>query len=429
MYDWPQEPRPSWLPSREVTAMQETLVDQIQVYDGWFHEHWEIGAMWVVTGYQGEEPVTERWSTGFPSDFQFPTTEWVSRRGSDYFEMTFRASVSKRAAFGHMGGNRREAMVTEVLRCCPIPNSYYGRHDPSYVGPAVALANRLWRAERSSPSEALRTLVGGVEELIRRVEAEAAPYAISRPLKRLLNRLGEGSISGPPVGLEADRLRSQALVVLHWLARSSSDLSAFAAAVESYFAVPGYAEEALGWVQSAVEGVTPSLIDALHHPDPQTRRRCAEALGSGRPGNGTAVQELAAVFKDSDPHVREAGAGSLGRIGAAAEVATRALIEALGDEEANVRWASWWALWRILPAAQHAITPLIRVLGRAGRNRREGESKPSDGEGPTDPFGDRERPATLRDVSQSTSRPEESERRARCLLAEWDEREAAVGLL
>jgi hypothetical protein len=39
--------------------MQEILVDQEQVYEGVCHLHWEIGAMWVVTGYRGKEPITE----------------------------------------------------------------------------------------------------------------------------------------------------------------------------------------------------------------------------------------------------------------------------------------------------------------------------------------------------------------------------------
>ena len=39
---------------------------------------------------------------------------------------------------------------------------------------------------------------------------------------KLIRRLGEGSVGGPPGGPEFDRLRSQALVVLRWLARSST---------------------------------------------------------------------------------------------------------------------------------------------------------------------------------------------------------------
>ncbi len=145
--------------------MQEILVDRVQVYEGWYHSHWEIGAMWVVTDYRGEEAVTETWSTGFPSDFQFPTTEGFDREAPSYFDMTFRAIVGERAApfrgFGHMGMNCREAVITEVLRCGPVINSFYGRHDPPYVGPAVALSNRLWQAELSSRSDDFRALVGG----------------------------------------------------------------------------------------------------------------------------------------------------------------------------------------------------------------------------------------------------------------------------
>ena len=98
-----------------------------------------------------------------------------------------------------------------------------------------------------------------------------------------------------------------------WLARSSTDLPAFVAAVESYFAVPDYGEEAL------VDSVGHRRRDAVAHqgvassgrPDAPALR---EGVGSGR-GNGTAVRALAAVLEDGDPAVREAGAGPLGRIG------------------------------------------------------------------------------------------------------------------
>src|SRR5271156_3679729 len=110
---------PSRRSSGEVNEMQEILVDRAQVYEGCYHRHWEIGAMWVVTDYQGEEPVTETWNTGFPSDFRFPATEGFGREELYYFEMTFRAIVSERAApfrgFGHMGMNCRQAVITEVL--------------------------------------------------------------------------------------------------------------------------------------------------------------------------------------------------------------------------------------------------------------------------------------------------------------------------
>jgi len=408
--------------------MQKILVDRVQVYEGLY----DSDTMWVVTDYQGEEPVTVTWSTHFPSDFEFPTTEAFGRKVPAYHEMTFRAIVSEETApfggSGYMGMNCREAVVTEVLRCCPVINFSYDRHDPLYVGPAVTLSNRLWQAEISSRSDEFRALVGGVGELIRRVEAEAAPYAISLPLKRLLGRLAEGSVAGPPGGPEFDGLRSQALVVLHWLARSNSDLPAFAAAVESYFAVLGSGEEALGWIRSAVEAVTPSLIDALHHPDAQTRRRCALALGSGRPGNGMAVRALAAVLDDGDPGVREASAGSLGRIGPTAELATPALIEALGDEEAEVRRASLWALWQIRPAPERAVTPLIRVLERTGRNHPEEESKPSEEKDFADLLDDPERWATLMEEWES-SRTEDSEREADRWFAEYELRKAAVALL
>ena len=65
--------------------MQEILVDRVQVYEGWYHSHWEIGAMWVVTDYRGKEPVTETWSTGYPSDFHFPTTAGFDRENTKLF--------------------------------------------------------------------------------------------------------------------------------------------------------------------------------------------------------------------------------------------------------------------------------------------------------------------------------------------------------
>jgi HEAT repeat protein len=357
--------------------MQEILIDKEQVYEGVYHAHQELDGMWVVTGYSGEEPDTEKWSVRFPPTFRLPTAEGPGRGLSESFEMTFWAIVGEKAdpcrGYGYLGMSCRHADVTRVLRCSPLAHSYHGRSEPAYVGPALALSNRLWRAGATSRAVEIPALVSGVEELIRRLEDEAAPYAIARPLRTLLGRIVEASTSGTPDGPGLDRPWSQALVVLRWVASPISDLRACAGAVESHYGTEGCGAEALGWIRRAVEEATPSLVKALRQRDPQTRRRCAEALGWGPPPNNDGVRVLAASLRDSDPRVRQAAARSLGRIGPTAEAATAALIGALGDEEFMVREVSRWALEQIDPPPARAVPPLLKALEPGARVRRRDE--------------------------------------------------------
>ena len=412
--------------------MQEILIDREQVYEGVYHVHWEIGAMRVVTDFRDEEPVTETWRTGFPPTFRFPTVEGFGWEKLDNFEMTFRAIVGEKAnpfrGYGHQGMNCRQAVVTRVLRCSPLLHSHYERREPAYVGPALALSNRLWCVGATSGEVEFPALVGGVEELIRRVEAEAAPYAISRPLRTLLGRIVEASTSWPSGGPILDRLWSQALLVLRWVASPISDLQACAEAVESYYQTQGYCEEAFGWIREVVDNATPSLVDALRQSDPKARRRCAEALSWGRPANDEVIRALTASLTDCDPGVRESAAGSLGRIGPTAEASTPALIGILGDEEFHVGIVRW-AIGRIDPPAEWAIPSLVKALEPDAHDSHPVEMEPKAKEkGSRAIPGDEDRLKEAREARKAKEKVE-SQRRARTRLAGQVRRDAAATIL
>ncbi|HMC10421.1 MAG TPA: HEAT repeat domain-containing protein [Pirellulaceae bacterium] len=86
------------------------------------------------------------------------------------------------------------------------------------------------------------------------------------------------------------------------------------------------ATDALGRIGAAA---VPSLVDALHHPDPAVRLKAVEVLGRMGADAQAAVPELVKLLDDPDLGVRKATARTLGRIGPAAKDAVPALMRTL----------------------------------------------------------------------------------------------------
>ncbi len=88
-------------------------------------------------------------------------------------------------------------------------------------------------------------------------------------------------------------------------------------------------------------GSTESIIEALHHEDPNVRWEAARALGVIR--DPRAVEPLIAALGDRDPDVRRKAALSLGKIRDPKAVEPL-LACSVKDENQVVRWAAAWGL-------------------------------------------------------------------------------------
>lgn len=86
-----------------------------------------------------------------------------------------------------------------------------------------------------------------------------------------------------------------------------------------------------------------SLIEALHHADPNVRWDAARALGATR--DARAVEPLISTLNDPDPDVRRKAALALSKI--RDRRALRPLQDCSErDENQVVRWAASWGLGR-----------------------------------------------------------------------------------
>ncbi|MFZ2223144.1 MAG: HEAT repeat domain-containing protein [Candidatus Deferrimicrobium sp.] len=88
-------------------------------------------------------------------------------------------------------------------------------------------------------------------------------------------------------------------------------------------------------------GSMESIIEALHHEDPNVRWEAARALGVIR--DPRAVEPLIAALGDRDPDVRRKAALSLGKIRDPKAVEPL-LACSVKDENQVVRWAAAWGL-------------------------------------------------------------------------------------
>lgn len=77
------------------------------------------------------------------------------------------------------------------------------------------------------------------------------------------------------------------------------------------------------------EPAVPSLVAALHSPDPALRMQAADTLARIGPGASKAVPPLMELLQDPDPRVRKSAARALGQIGPAAADAVPSLMRAL----------------------------------------------------------------------------------------------------
>jgi HEAT repeat protein len=88
-------------------------------------------------------------------------------------------------------------------------------------------------------------------------------------------------------------------------------------------------------------GSLESIIEALHHEDPNVRWEAARALGVIR--DPRAVEPLIAALGDRDPDVRRKAALSLAKIRDLRAV-DPLLACSVKDENQVVRWAAAWGL-------------------------------------------------------------------------------------
>lgn len=86
------------------------------------------------------------------------------------------------------------------------------------------------------------------------------------------------------------------------------------------------AADALGRIGTAA---VPSLVEALHSPDPAIRQKAAEVLGRMGPDAKDAVPHLVRLLDDPDEHVRKTVTRTIGRIGPPAQDAVPALVRTL----------------------------------------------------------------------------------------------------
>ncbi len=101
----------------------------------------------------------------------------------------------------------------------------------------------------------------------------------------------------------------------------------------------------------------------LGSPDPESRRKAANALGAIGPDAGEAVPALAAALRDDpDPQVRGDAALALAKMAPASRTAVPALAEALSDENPLTRMNAALALFRLKEEARPAIPALTRAV-------------------------------------------------------------------
>jgi len=86
------------------------------------------------------------------------------------------------------------------------------------------------------------------------------------------------------------------------------------------------AEDALGRIGAAA---VPALVQALHSPDLDTRRKAIEVLGRMGDEAAAAVPDLIPLLDDPDPQIRKSTARTIGQIGPSAKDAVPALMRTL----------------------------------------------------------------------------------------------------
>jgi HEAT repeat protein len=88
-------------------------------------------------------------------------------------------------------------------------------------------------------------------------------------------------------------------------------------------------------------------LQALHDPDPKTRKKAIVALGHVGTADPAAIPAVIDAIKDSDPTVRAEAVLALLNLGPDAKEAVPALTEAQSDKDAKVREYAAKALERV----------------------------------------------------------------------------------
>jgi hypothetical protein len=127
-------------------------------------------------------------------------------------------------------------------------------------------------------------------------------------------------------------------------------------------------QEIASSAMSALQGVgadtIPPLIELLHNPNPEFRRRAASVLGMMEPKAHTAVPALLQCLEDKNEGVRINAVRSLGFIREDAPIVVPALIRCLEEETNNPIIPSdyFWALQHFGTNAKPAVPILIKII-------------------------------------------------------------------
>ena len=126
-------------------------------------------------------------------------------------------------------------------------------------------------------------------------------------------------------------------------------------------------QEIAGSAMNALQGVgadtIPPLIELLHNPNPEFRRRAASVLGMMEPKAHTAVSALLQCLEDKNEGVRLIAVRSLGLIRDDAPIVVPALIRCLEEETNNpIPWDYFIALGHFGTNAKPAVPILIKII-------------------------------------------------------------------
>jgi hypothetical protein len=104
------------------------------------------------------------------------------------------------------------------------------------------------------------------------------------------------------------------------------------------------------------------FLPRLDDPDPEVRRRAADALGGLGGTSHATVEALTKALGDADAHVRSTAASSLGELGTQSASAAPALVERLKDPDSNTRARAASTLGEIGAEPSLVVPALIEAL-------------------------------------------------------------------
>ncbi len=219
----------------------------------------------------------------------------------------------------------------------------------------VAVIEALGSLGETSP-QVDAALLGALEDHNPRLRMAAA-RAIGRvgrdaAARELLHRLD----------VSAEQDRGAIGIGLSGALSRSSDPKLAARVKQALASVPASARDALieGLGRMQGDAAAPLLATLAKHPDPDDRRKVAEALAGQKRGE----PPLLGLLADADPAVRANAAWSLGTVGQPASLAP--LVEAVGDLDVGVAGNAAVSLARVAKRSKQtdkAVAALCAALG------------------------------------------------------------------